>query len=660
MANTSKETGNIIKKYLTRFPDSPALSLAKKIYKENKLHFTNVESVRSSIRQYRGIMKHGSVKHTDEFKSQKTEFVLPESYATNYTPYKINQSKVLIISDTHFPYQNNEAIRIAINYGKEKKVNCILINGDLFDFAGISRHEKDWRQRSVFEEFEAVRMFLNELRKHFPRAKIVYKLGNHCFDSQTEILTKDGWKYNHQISEKDLFATYNDIRNQVEYHKAEKIHKLHYEGEMFKLTSQGIDMLVTPEHRLYFKYGSPKGEGFYRIEKAKNINKSSKRVSFKVSASQNNKEYSGITDDEIRICAWLHTDGSVKLKEKNKPAYHFFQRKSKVKLITDILDRLKYKYSTSERERTIEQICGKKLKNKNENSFSLRILRGRLKGHRLDELIKNKYKLSEWVNKLSDRQFDVFLSSLIDGDGSRHIKNPNTSWMLYGIKPFLDQVHSECVLHGYRSSITEYRPGTYRLNIFKTDAICIDGFKSKNSMEYYNGDVFCVTVPNGKVFVRRNGKVHVSGNCERWEKWLFLKAPEIFDDPEFKLETRLKLGELKIDIVKDKLPIKIGKLTVLHGHELAGGSGGVNPARATFLKTLESVLVGHYHKTSQHTEASMYQDIFSVHSTGCLCDLTPHYMPINKHNHGFAYVEHEIKTGNYTLHNLKIIKGKVY
>ena len=122
----------------------------------------------------------------------------------------------------------------------------------------------------------------------------------------------------------------------------------------------------------------------------------------------------------------------------------------------------------------------------------------------------------------------------------------------------------------------------------------------------------------------------------------------------------MKLGELKIEVVKEKRPIRIGKLTVLHGHELFGGSGGVNPARGTFLKTLSNVVVGHYHKTSSNTETTMNGDIISVHSVGCLCGKTPYFMPINRWNTGFAYCELEIKTGNYTFYNLKIINGKIY
>lgn len=328
MAHKTKLSGQIVKEYLTKFPTLPSLTLAKKIYNENKFQFSNIEAVRSHVRLYRG--KHGDenrkeLKNT-QFLNQNIEFKMPESYAETFEPYEIKQSRILILSDLHFPYQDNKAIQLAINYGKEKKVDCVLINGDLIDFATISRHEKDWRHRSVSVEFEAVRNFLTELRRHFPKAKIVFKEGNHD---------------------------------------------------------------------------------------------------------------------------------------------------------------------------------------------------------------------------------------------------------------------------------------------------------------------------------------------ERWEKWLFLKAPEIFDDKEFKLETRLRLGELHIDIVKDKLPVKIGKLNVLHGHELQGG-GGVNPARATFLKTIDNVLIGHCHRTSQHTEPTFGGSVIVTTSQGCLCGMYPMFARVNKWNLGFSFVELDIKTGNYRLDNLKIINNQVY
>lgn len=322
----NNQSGIIVKSYLDRFPDTPDLTLAKKIYKENPKQFKDVEAVRSIVRGYTRCLSGNKVTKYYKGSDPLPKFNLPESFAETFEPYCVSQSRILIISDLHFPYQDNKAITLALQYGLDKDVNCILINGDLLDFATISRHEKDWHHRSVGQEFDAVRQFLKTLRDNFPKAQIIFKHGNHC---------------------------------------------------------------------------------------------------------------------------------------------------------------------------------------------------------------------------------------------------------------------------------------------------------------------------------------------ERWEKWLFTKAPELFDCKDFELEILLKLGELGIVTVKRKLPIKIGKLTVLHGHEL-NGSGGVNPARATFVKTLESTLVGHSHKTSNHVETTMHGNTISVSSTGCLCGMTPHWNPINKWNSGFAYVEHDIKTGEYLLENKMIIKGKVF
>lgn len=46
-------------------------------------------------------------------------------------------------------------------------------------------------------------------------------------------------------------------------------------------------------------------------------------------------------------------------------------------------------------------------------------------------------------------------------------------------------------------------------------------------------------------------------------------------------------------------------------------------------------------------------------STGCLCDLHPDYAPLNKWNHGFAFVE-VFNGGKFEVQNLFISDGKVY
>lgn len=178
---------DIVLPYLARFPDHADLTLAKKIYKENILAFNCLEACRSAVRKYRG--------HNGDTKRKETlvkNFVKPLTYNTN--PYNLPDSdeqvrepfilpkannNILLISDLHIPYHNIGAITAALDYGKKEEVNTILINGDLIDFYGISRFEKDPGKRSIKYEFDATKEFLRILRAEFPNAGIYWLKGNH-------------------------------------------------------------------------------------------------------------------------------------------------------------------------------------------------------------------------------------------------------------------------------------------------------------------------------------------------------------------------------------------------------------------------------------------------------------------------------------------------
>lgn len=150
------------------------------------------------------------------------------------------------------------------------------------------------------------------------------------------------------------------------------------------------------------------------------------------------------------------------------------------------------------------------------------------------------------------------------------------------------------------------------------------------------------------------------GNHEkRYEDYLMIKAPELLGIDDFKLEQLLRFREFGVTLVKDKQMAMAGKLPILHGHEWYGGfAPPVNPARGLFMKAKESALVGHHHRTSEHTEKTLGGKVVACHSTGCLCGLEPEYAPYNNYNHGFAFVEVG-KDGSYEVENIKIINYKI-
>lgn len=150
--------------------------------------------------------------------------------------------------------------------------------------------------------------------------------------------------------------------------------------------------------------------------------------------------------------------------------------------------------------------------------------------------------------------------------------------------------------------------------------------------------------------------VYKAGNHEeRWTHWLWQHAPEICDDHRMSLGAWLDLDKHDITLVEDQRPVMLGKLPVLHGHELPRGMAApVNVARGVFLRTGSSGLVGHSHRTSNHAESDMWHHETACWSTGCLCDLRPDYARINRWNWGFATATVH-KGGAFDVQNYRVM-----
>jgi len=153
----------------------------------------------------------------------------------------------------------------------------------------------------------------------------------------------------------------------------------------------------------------------------------------------------------------------------------------------------------------------------------------------------------------------------------------------------------------------------------------------------------------------------IEGNHDRWYKdWLIDHCEQVFDDPYYQLEARLKLDELKIKYIPEKDVVMCGKLPMLHGHTIIKGVfAPVNSARGGWLKIKHTVMFGHTHQVSRHAEKDLKGKSFVLWSAGCLCTLHPDYDPHNtRHSHGLAHVIKE-KDGKFMVHNYEIIEGEL-
>lgn len=117
---------------------------------------------------------------------------LPESFESIYEHFYLPQhlKNILILSDIHLPYHNIPAIDEAINYGLVKKIDAILLNGDVLDCYMLSKFQPDPRERNFGEEIIAFQMFIKCLKEVFPEIPIYYKLGNHCERYEKIMITR--------------------------------------------------------------------------------------------------------------------------------------------------------------------------------------------------------------------------------------------------------------------------------------------------------------------------------------------------------------------------------------------------------------------------------------------------------------------------------------
>lgn len=164
----------------------PTAKLAKIMYEENNLLFSNQEDARWALRYIEG--KAGKDSNKQHIKNSKyymekdrssNPYGLPESDETNYDPFILNAKRVLLLSDIHIPYHSVDALSAALEFAEDENPDCILLNGDTLDFHGLSRFVRDPKKRSVSYELAAFQQFMDVLKRIFPSSKIIFKVGNH-------------------------------------------------------------------------------------------------------------------------------------------------------------------------------------------------------------------------------------------------------------------------------------------------------------------------------------------------------------------------------------------------------------------------------------------------------------------------------------------------
>jgi hypothetical protein len=108
------------------------------------------------------------------------------------THLKIKNGVVLVCGDGHYwPGEATTAHKAFVKFCKTMEPQAVIVNGDAFDGAGISRHPPiGWENHpTVVEELEAVQTRLSEIELATFKIPKVWTLGNHDARFETRLAT---------------------------------------------------------------------------------------------------------------------------------------------------------------------------------------------------------------------------------------------------------------------------------------------------------------------------------------------------------------------------------------------------------------------------------------------------------------------------------------
>jgi hypothetical protein len=369
-----------------------------------------------------------------------------------------------------------------------------------------------------------------EMRKMRTRSERIPHIGDKmCFKNNTEVLTYGGWKNITKITKKDKIATLVDNKY-LKYEKPIGVYNFDYNGYMYKLKSQQVDLDVTLDHELYIQKRDRKN---FELVQAKDVY--GKRVRFKKNCVNENKDVNELVlekkmfdyDAVLQLLGLWVSDGYIE----NPSALIFaFGKGRKIKFLQDICIKLNLDIKSDKNKDTQLNDIGLGMRHivrcqELVNYFSP-----------LDVGALNKF-LPDFVWNLSQRQSMVLLDALINGDG--HINKHTSSKCYYtSSKQLADDVMRLAIHCGWSAGIKIARKeGTEwkikgRSGTLNADSLVIGINMKKNTPQInhghvheqngqsekiykYKGKVYCLEVPSHVLMIRHNKKNVFVGNCSR-------------------------------------------------------------------------------------------------------------------------------------------------
>ena len=330
-----------------------------------------------------------------------------------------------------------------------------------------------------------------------------------CLTPDHDVLTMNrGWVQVANVKLDDMVACLDPVSKELIYLHPTTVYAYDYDGEVYHVKTRQLDLLVTPEHRMFIKKQSCDAEPDSDFCLLPAATLGGKCVQYKKDAMNTDSDFQFVLpsmgDQDGRLVdmdAWIHFFGLWVTG--TRCVGTSLITIGKTEEVFEMLDRLKFTYLRLRDNKIL-------------------ITDWQLAGYLsplCDDDAINKF-LPDWVWELSERQSRGLLESMCDGDG--------TSYFTSSVQLADDMQHLSLragwsanrvllmdMLTSWKVTIvkTENNPEVNHSHGKKLDVY--EGEDDDEGMVHHNGTVHCLEVPTEVFYVRRNGKPVWTGNSSR-------------------------------------------------------------------------------------------------------------------------------------------------
>lgn len=396
--------------------------------------------------------------------------------------------------------------------------------------------------------------------------------GQRCFDHQTEVLTREGWKYWPDVTADDELYTKEKVcEGTAWFEKPTALHIHHYEGVMYGYEGLHVNYLVTPNHNFWGVKGAvSKSKAHYKLKTFTAESLYGKEASFEVfgaiypgtisdtytleftgkdiGSSRKTTDVSMSIYDYCEFMGWYLSEGSAISEAAGRGRVLISQAKdihpAEFEKIENLLRRIGIKnyHYTKLTAASCRGII----------ACQRTIPIGAVTGIRFNSapLVAHLQQFGRraWLKRIPETIFEAplrcriaFLEAYAAGDGCTRVSKVkrtgriSKNWLICtSSSQMVNDLHKLALLSGYGAWVektipsgkNEYKHDHYSIIISKNRTkatVRKTPYNSKRRGHYkeqYNGMVYCATMRTGLLFVRRNGQCMWSGNSDDYWRQL--------------------------------------------------------------------------------------------------------------------------------------------